>query len=125
MKGPSEDQEQAAFVQWFRCQFPGEIIFAIPNGGHRNKATAARLKATGALAGVWDLFCPDRRLWIEMKRRDGVRLSRAQMVFGGHILRLGYRCMVAWGCDDAIDQIQSGERSEWSKPKSINRRMMK
>jgi len=121
LKVASEDQEQAAFVRWFRLQFPGEIIFAIPNGGHRTKSVAAKMKWTGTLPGVWDLFCPDRRLWIEMKRSDRGKLSSVQKKFGEHMLKLNYRCIVAWGCEDAINQIINGERAEWVKPKT-NRR---
>lgn len=31
-------------------------VFAVPNGGHRNKATAGKLKAEGVRAGVPDLL---------------------------------------------------------------------
>lgn len=34
------------------------MIFAIPNGGLRSKATAGKLKAEGVKAGVPDLFLP-------------------------------------------------------------------
>ena len=33
-------------------------MFAIPNGGFRNKATAGRLKAEGVKSGVSDIFLP-------------------------------------------------------------------
>lgn len=47
-------------------------LFAVPNGGSRNKAEAARLKAEGVLSGVADLILlkPNRRygaLLIELK----------------------------------------------------------
>lgn len=32
------------------------LLFAVPNGGHRNKATAGRMKAEGVRAGVPDIF---------------------------------------------------------------------
>ena len=51
-----EDQLQSACVKWFRYQYPGVVIFAIPNGGSRNAIEAAKLKRTGTLAGVADLF---------------------------------------------------------------------
>lgn len=34
------------------------LVFAIPNGGHRHKATAGKLKAEGVKAGIPDLFLP-------------------------------------------------------------------
>ena len=69
------------------------------------------------MKGVWDLFCPDRRLWIEFKRSDSGRLSPEQREFGRTMLSLGYRCMVAWGCNDAIEQLLHGERESWARPK--------
>ena len=49
-----------------------DVIFAVPNGGYRTKATAGRLKAEGVRSGVWDIFVPVQMgqhcgLWIEMK----------------------------------------------------------
>jgi hypothetical protein len=34
-----------------------QMIFAIPNGGHRHPAVAAKLKAEGVQAGLPDLMC--------------------------------------------------------------------
>lgn len=53
-------------------------VFAIPNGGKRHPATAAKMKAEGVRSGVWDVFVPHYRnssyindhacgLFIEMK----------------------------------------------------------
>ena len=68
----SESKLQQACVRWFRYQYPGILIFAIPNGGQRNKVTASILKAEGVLAGVPDLFIATPNgthsgLFIEMK----------------------------------------------------------
>jgi hypothetical protein len=46
--------------------------YAIPNGGHRHKAVAAKLKAEGVKAGVPDICLPVARgeyhaLYIELK----------------------------------------------------------
>ena len=75
MRSP-EHQLQRACVRWFRYQYPNSIIFAIPNGGLRNKVTAAKLKAEGVLAGVPDLFIATPNsthsgLFIEMKAGRG------------------------------------------------------
>lgn len=51
-----EDNLQAACIRWFRYQYPDKVLFAIPNGGSRNPIEAAKLKRTGTLAGVADLF---------------------------------------------------------------------
>jgi len=72
---PSETEEQEGFVNWFRAKFPGVLIFAIPNGGHRAISTAKRLKAEGVVPGIPDLHVPAWRLWIEMKRVKGGKLS--------------------------------------------------
>lgn len=52
----SEDQLQAQCVRWFNIQYPDKLIYAIPNGGSRNKIEAAKLKRCGVCAGVPDLF---------------------------------------------------------------------
>ena len=67
-----EEALQAQCVQWFRLQYPGKYILAIPNGGKRNLFEAVRLKKTGTLAGVADLFVaepsfPHCGVWIELK----------------------------------------------------------
>lgn len=56
-KSPEHDL-QTRCVTWFHYQFPylKPLFFSVPNGGYRNKAEAARLKAEGANAGVSDLI---------------------------------------------------------------------
>lgn len=71
----SESGHQKALFQWINTQneYPElRLCFSIPNGGLRDKVTAARMKAEGAKAGVWDIFLPVPRgkyhgLFIEMK----------------------------------------------------------
>lgn len=99
----TEHQAQVAFVNWFRLAYPGVLIFAIPNGGLRNKVTAARLKAEGARAGVPDLFVPEWRLFIEMKKTkaEGGRLSQAQREMVVALRKAGYETAVCYGLDEA------------------------
>ena len=67
----SEDQLQAEFWQWAWNTYPQfrRQMWAVPNGSNRNPIEASRLKATGLLAGVWDLHCFNKNVYsiIEMK----------------------------------------------------------
>jgi hypothetical protein len=53
----TEDQLQAAQVKWFDEQYPQhrQMLFAVPNGGKRDKRTAQLMQATGVKPGVADL----------------------------------------------------------------------
>jgi hypothetical protein len=55
----SEHDEQVALFRWARMRedlYPElEMLYAVPNGGHRHKAVAAKLKAEGVKAGVLDV----------------------------------------------------------------------
>lgn len=106
MRIPTEHEEQSAFIKWFRLKYRKTMIFAIPNGGNRNIVTASKLKAEGVLAGVPDLFVPDWKLFIEMKRQKGGRVSDEQKAVMAHLCGCGYRCIVAHGCEDAIHQVE-------------------
>lgn len=102
----TEDQEQMEFVRWFRRTHKGVRIFAIPNGGHRHKAVAAKLRASGVSAGVPDLFIPAWRMWIEMKRAKGGRVSPAQKDWLEYLDEHGYHTVVCHGQDQAIAAVE-------------------
>ena len=104
---PTEHEEQRELVRTFRTAYPGTRIFAIPNGGHRTKLVAAKLKVEGVSAGVPDLFIPAFKLWVEMKRQKGGALSAAQKDWIEYLTICGYRCIVAKGADDAMTQIRA------------------
>ena len=57
-----EADEQEALFAWAEYQkgkYPElELMYHIPNGGSRNKAEAARLKAQGVKPGVPDICLP-------------------------------------------------------------------
>jgi len=104
---PTEHIEQRNFVVWFRQQYRGVRIFAIPNGGARSKATAMQLKLEGVLPGVPDLYVPAWSLWVEMKRQKGGKLSDHQKGWIEYLEGLGHTVLVCKGCDDAIDQVNN------------------
>ncbi len=102
---PTEHEEQREVVKWFRQTHRGVRIFAIPNGGQRSIAAAARLKVEGVSAGVPDLFIPAWRLWVEMKRVKGGVLSAEQKDWIKYLEEVGYCAKVCKGAEDAKEQI--------------------
>lgn len=77
----SEDKLQAKLFQWvWNSQIiPRGCMWAVPNGGKRDKITANTLKATGVVSGVWDLhvFYKGKFFIIETKTQTG-KLSNSQ-----------------------------------------------
>ncbi len=104
-KIPSEHYEQAVLVAWFRIKYPHVLIFAIPNGGARSITTAAALKVEGVTKGIPDLFVPEWRLWIEMKRIKGGVLSPEQKSITEYLKSVNYAVIIAKGAEDAKLQI--------------------
>lgn len=102
----SEHSEQVDLVNFFRVKYPGVLIFAIPNGGKRGKIEAARLKKEGVTPGIPDLFIPEWRLWIEMKRVKGGRLSKEQKEQIKYLEGCGYSVIVGNGYLDALQKIE-------------------
>lgn len=85
-------------------------VFAVPNGGHRNKATAGKLKAEGVRPGVPDLLLllPCRGyhgLAIELKVGGNYR-TEAQGDWLAYLWEQGY-CVeiIRDSAQDAIDLI--------------------
>ena len=104
----SEHDEQVAVVDW--CAWSRIPCFAIPNGGLRGKAEAARLKAEGVKAGVPDLCIPIARggyhgLFIEMKFGRN-KPTDEQMKWLSTLERNGYMATVCWGAEEAIAVIE-------------------
>lgn len=105
---PTEHEEQREVVKWFRRKHAPVRIFAIPNGGWRSRATAARLKAEGVARGVPDMFVPYYRLWIEMKRVKDGRLSPEQRDWQRYLVNeCCHTWMVCHGAEDAKAQIDA------------------
>lgn len=101
-----ESRLQRACVAWFRMQHADKAycLFAIPNGGRRDKITAAIMKGEGVLAGVADLFLmvPNtdyHGLWIEMKTPKG-RASDSQKLFESLSKSQGYEYRIARTLDE-------------------------
>ena len=104
---PSEHEEQCAFVQWFELKYKDVFIYAIPNGGARNIVVAMKLKKEGVKKGVPDLFIPDWRLYIEMKKSMGGVLSKDQKDVIPRLRNSGYTVLVCEGAQEAIDKVEA------------------
>lgn len=117
----SESAEQAALFQWARfatSQHPAlRLLFCIPNGGARHKATAGRLKREGVRPGVPDVCLPVpsgpyHALYIELKRphtpgKPRGRTSPEQLWWLGELQAVGNCAGVAYGWDEARTMIEA------------------
>lgn len=114
-KAGTEHAHQVALFAWaaIESQVRTELklLFAIPNGGLRNKAVAAQLKAEGVRAHVPDIFLPVARgpwhgLFIELKKPGGV-VAPGQTLMIEALLKQGYGACVCIGWDRAKEVIIS------------------
>jgi hypothetical protein len=115
----SEHDEQRNLFSWAEWQslvWPElALMFAIPNGGHRHKATAAKMKAEGVKAGVPDIFLPIARyskrlkesyigLFIEMKFGKN-KPTKKQQSWIDDLRKRGYRVEVCYSAQEAREVI--------------------
>lgn len=109
----SEHDDQAALFQWAEAMFSVwpelRLLHAIPNGGFRGKATAAKLKAEGVKAGIPDVMLPIPRggyhgLYIEMKFGHN-KPRPEQLAWLAELARQGYAAVVCYGWEAARDEI--------------------
>lgn len=111
---PSEAQEQKALFQWAeysKRKYPAlDLMYHIPNGGGRNPVEGRHLKEQGVKPGVPDICLPVPAhgrcaLYIEMKRRQGGRLSEEQRGWIAALSRAGNLAVVCSGWEEARDVI--------------------
>jgi hypothetical protein len=111
-----EGLEQAALMAELRLRFPvaAKLIYHVPNGGHRVKAVAAKLKAQGVKAGIPDLVLPMARggyfgLYIEFKAKPpfDAAVSPSQDAYLQALQDQGYLAIVCRGSIDAVEAIRA------------------
>lgn len=111
-----EGLEQASLIREISIRFPvaAKLIYHVPNGGHRVKAVAAKLKTQGVKAGVPDLVLPMARggyfgLYIEFKAKPpyDAAVSPSQDAYIQALLGQGYLAIVCRGAIDASEAIRA------------------
>lgn len=103
---PTEHEEQCVFVNWFRRQYKGVRIFAVPNAAKRSERLAAYLKAEGMTAGVPDLVVPEWKMMIEMKRIKNYTIFDSQKDWEEYLIEIGWTHIYGYGADDAIAKVK-------------------
>lgn len=111
-----EGTEQAALMRWLQCRFQAAyaVTWHTPNGGRRDKVTAAKLKAQGVKAGIPDLQLAMARggyfgLFIEFKATPphDAEVSKSQKDMLGQLQGQGYLAVVCRGINEAMTQISA------------------
>lgn len=111
-----EGQEQAALMAELKLRYPAayKLIYHVPNGGHRVKAVAAKLKGQGVKAGVPDLVLPMARggyfgLYVEFKAKPpfDAPVSPSQDAYLQALIAQGYLAIVCRGSIDAVEAIRA------------------
>lgn len=131
-KAGTEHAHQCALMCWAAEQAKSTpvlaLLFAIPNGGERDRVTASRLKAEGVKAGVPDLMLPvametttqrhdEKRgmlitrieqwhgLFIEMKKPKNGKVSVKQGDWHKYLGEQGYKVVTCFGWEEARDTL--------------------
>lgn len=117
-----EGQEQTKVFNWLdgeeqrRSEYAGlnSVTYHVPNGGQRNGAVAAKLKAQGTKAGIVDIFCDLARggfygLRIEMKATapNNSNLSARQFERMKIMEREGYCVLLCVGYEQTVNALKA------------------
>lgn len=111
-----EGLEQAALIKELELRLPtvAALIYHVPNGGHRHKLVAIKLKGQGVKAGVPDLVLPMARggyfgLYLEFKATapNDAAVSASQHAWIRRLNEQGYLAIVCRGHFDAMEQIRA------------------
>lgn len=123
-----EGAHQETIMQWCALQknrYPElDLLYHVPNGGRRDKATAMAMKRQGVKAGVSDLVLPVARknyhgLYLELKAPGGC-LEQSQKDFLQKVEQQGYLGIVCVGWTAAVDALK-----EYLDGKEVKREKLK
>ncbi len=112
---PSESEEQQALKAWVDAhiyKYPVlKAFYHIPNEGKRSKYEGERLKREGLKEGVSDNCLPVQKsgygsLYIELKKRQGAKVSDAQSEWIELMKEVGNAAFVCEGWEQAAKVIE-------------------
>jgi hypothetical protein len=110
-----ESQLQIQCVRWFRYAHHDlyDVLFAVPNGGARNKAEASIIKSEGVISGVSDLLllhanCAFHGLCVEMKTEGSYyRQTDNQKRWQRSVEAQGYKYIVCDNIDSFMTEVDN------------------
>ncbi len=112
IKHEEADMQSEFFNKVFTVfpRIPRKLLFAVPNGGSRNKIEAANMKRQGVTSGVADviLLVPKKgfaSLCIEFKTKTG-KQSDEQKEFQFQAEKCGSKYVVVRSVEEAINEIR-------------------
>jgi len=129
MKQNEHQLQRAVFewAEWMRGQYPElEDMWATPNGGHRNKAAAGKMKAEGQKKGIPDIFLAAMRggyggCFIEVKIPGGrVRPEQAERI--ERLVAAGYYAVALRSFDDITDTLVTYLKGGFVRPSTNGER---
>lgn len=105
----TEDNEQITIIEY--CELKHIIAVHIPNESKRSVAYGAKMKRMGLRKGFPDIFIPTARkgfygLFIELKRDRKSRVSAEQTAWITYLNKQGYKALVCYGANEAINEIE-------------------
>lgn len=105
----TEDNEQEAVIEY--CELKHIVAVHIPNESKRSIAYGAKMKRIGLRKGFPDIFIQTARkdlhgLMIELKRDKKSRVSPEQLAWITYLNEQGYKAMVCYGANEAINEIE-------------------
>ncbi len=104
LKELSERQEQSRFVKWLKDS--GYWVNASPNAGKRSAVTGHNLNVMGMSSGFPDIEVPFpsggyHGFYVEMKKKEGGKLSENQIKWLTYLRSVGYYAEEAKGFEQA------------------------
>lgn len=109
--GFNEHYNQCTFFKWVGYAYPKKLVFAIPNGGNRDKITGAMLKREGVKAGIPDIMVASANgeyhgLFVEMKSKNG-KMSESQKTIKAQLEYEGYKVDVCHSWEEAKEIVEN------------------